>query len=224
MLREVRAEAIGAHAARVIVRPGRSGQPGQSAALGEVAIELGRRRRARLNALAVLAVTLAAGTVLAAVIAQRIGTDLTPPAVARDALNWLAGQFDSLADWWAARSTGQKILIGLGAAALVALSGGSLAFAFGASGVLTYGLEHGHGAADFMRDPAAATRNYLDTATPAQFALDAVEFGLTFAPGNFAGAAAGAASVPWRASTPTTRSHSWRAAGRCSPATGAPST
>ncbi len=191
MLREVREEAMGAVAARVVGVPGRAGIPGRPAAQLEVALELSRRLRFRLAALSVLAVIVAAGTVLAALVAQRVGTDLTPPAVAGDALHWLAGQFDSLSAWWAARTTGQKVLIGVGVTALFALSGGSLTLAFGASGVLTYGLEHGDSAADFMRHPGSATRRYLNSATPAQFALDALEFALTFAPGNFGGAAVG---------------------------------
>jgi len=74
---------------------------------------------------------------------------------------------------------------------LIALSGGSLGLAFGLSGVTTYALEHGHGAADLLRDPRTAVRDYLSTATPLEAVLDLLEFGLTFAPGNFAGAAAG---------------------------------
>jgi hypothetical protein len=62
---------------------------------------------------------------------------------------------------------------------------------FGVSGVATFLAEHAHGAADFTRNPAAATRSWLRTTTPAAAVLDLAEFGLTFAPGNFAGATTG---------------------------------
>lgn len=74
---------------------------------------------------------------------------------------------------------------------LIALSGGSLGLALGLSGVATYALEHGHGAADLVRDPRRATRDYLRTTTPLELLLGLGEFALTFAPGNFAGAAGG---------------------------------
>jgi len=153
-----------------------------------VRAELQARRRVRLVAAGALGIVLVVGLVLAAQIARNIGTDLTP---GNGLFGWLAGQFDSLGRWWAARSGAEKLLIGAGIAALIALSGGSLGFAFGVSGALTYTAEHARGAADFTRDPVGATRSWLDTTTPAELALELAEFGLTFAPGNFAGAAAG---------------------------------
>ena len=150
--------------------------------------EVRTRRRIRLLAVGALGLVLLVGLIVAAQVARGIGTDLTP---GNGLLGWLAGQFDSLGRWWAARSGGEKILIGVGVAALIALSGGSLGLAFGVSGALTYTAEHAQGAATFIRDPAAATRSWLNTTTPAAAALDLAEFGLTFAPGNFAGAAAG---------------------------------
>jgi hypothetical protein len=104
---------------------------------------------------------------------------------------WLAGKLDGLGDWWTGLGPTQQIGVAIAVAALIALSGGSLGVAFGISGVATYGIAHAHGAATFTRDPVSATRSYLTTTTPAGALLDAAEFALTFAPGNFAGAAAG---------------------------------
>jgi hypothetical protein len=156
--------------------------------VADLAGELVARRRFRMVTGLVLALVVLTGTVGAALVARRIGTDFTPGG---GPISWLAGQFDSLATWWASRSVGQKVLLGVGVAALVALSGGSLGLAFGVSGAATYLAEHGHGTADFLRNPAAATRSYLATTTPAAAGLDLAEFGLTFAPGNFAGALGG---------------------------------
>ncbi len=103
----------------------------------------------------------------------------------------MAAQLDGLAGWWDGLSVGEQIAVGIGIAALVALSGGSFGLAFGISGVATFLLDKGHGAADLSRDPRAATRSYLSTATPASLLLDGAEAALTFAPGNFAGAAGG---------------------------------
>jgi hypothetical protein len=150
--------------------------------------ELRSRRRFRLIAVGVLAVVLFAGIVLAALLARHLGTDLTPHG---GPLSWLAGQFDALAHWWDGRSLGEKIFIGLGIAALIALSGGSLTLAMGVSGAATYLAEHGEGAADLLRDPGAATRSWWNTTTPAGMVLDLAEFGLTFAPGDLVGALAG---------------------------------
>ncbi len=171
LLREVRGQAIES------VVPG-----------GGLRDELRARRLTRLIAVAGLALLLFAASVVAVLLARRIGTDLTPGA---GLLDWLAGQFDGLARWWSRRSLAEKILIGAGIAALVGLSGGSFGLALGVSGVATYAAEHGRGTADFIRDPGSATRSWLDTTTPAEAGLDLLEFGLTFAPGNFAGAATG---------------------------------
>lgn len=104
---------------------------------------------------------------------------------------WLAGVLDSLGNWWHDQPLGTQIAIGVGVAALVALSGGSLAFAFGVSGVLTWGLDKSHGLATFVRDPEQATTDYLITATPAQLAGDTLGVALTFGPGAFGGAVLG---------------------------------
>jgi hypothetical protein len=104
---------------------------------------------------------------------------------------WLAGVLDALAGWWNSLGVGGQIAVGVGLAALIALSGGSLGLAFGVSGAATYLLDHGHGLASFSRDPAAATRHYLTATTPQGAVVDLDEFVLTFAPGNLAGAAGG---------------------------------
>lgn len=104
---------------------------------------------------------------------------------------WLAGVLDSLADWWHDQPLLAQLAIGAGIAALVVLSGGSLMLGIGISGVLTWGLDHSAGIAAFTRNPRQAARDYLTTATPAQLAADTLGFALTFAPGNFAGAATG---------------------------------
>jgi hypothetical protein len=137
------------------------------------------RRTSRAVAVLSLMVLLLLVTVYALVLACHIGTDLKPPTA------WLAGQFDGLAQWWHALSPLQKILVGAGVAALIALSGGSLGLALGGSGAFTYAAGHGAGAADFTRDPVGATRSWPATTTPAGVALDLAEFALTFAPGNF---------------------------------------
>jgi hypothetical protein len=108
-----------------------------------------------------------------------------------DRSRWLAGVLDSLGTWWHEQPPGTQLLIGVGIAALVTLSGGSLAFAFGVSGVLTWGLDKSHGIATFVRDPDQATTDYLLTATPAQLAADTLGVAPTFAPANFAGATIG---------------------------------
>ncbi len=105
--------------------------------------------------------------------------------------SWLAGLIEDLGRWWHDQPMSTQLLIGLGIAALVTLSGGSLAFAFGISGVLTWGLDKSGGIATFMRDPQRATRDYVLTATPAQVAADTLGVALTFAPANFAGATIG---------------------------------
>lgn len=110
---------------------------------------------------------------------------------ASDLLGWLAGVADSLIDWWDEQSPLTQIVIGAGIAALVVLSGGSLGLAMGVSGVLTWGLDKGHGIQTFVRDPGQATRDYVTTATPGTILADTLGFALTFAPTNFVGAGLG---------------------------------
>ncbi len=145
-----------------------------------------RRRLYRVVALGGLGGLLAAGLLLAPALASQIGPTLTATP-----FGWLAGALDALGTWWDGLGLGGQVAVGLGLAALIALSGGSLGLAFGASGAATYLLDHSHGLAAFSRDPATATRRYLATATPQGAVVDLGEFALTFAPGNLAGAAGG---------------------------------
>lgn len=188
MLREVRGQAIESVLPAATTGGGSLGDDGGWDVSRSVSDERRARQVTRLVAAAALAVTLFAASVVAVTVAQKIGVDLTPR---NGVLDWLAGQFDGLARWWSRRSLLEKILLGAAVAALVGLSGGSLGLALGISGVATYAAEHGLGAADFIRDPRAATRSYLNTTTPLDALVDLLEFGLTFAPGNFAGAATG---------------------------------
>ncbi len=104
----------------------------------------------------------------------------------------LSDALRSAGDWWHGLDPWQQILVTAAFAAIVAASGGSIGVAFGAAGVASFGLEHAHGAATFTEDPGTATRNYLETVTPAQAAWDAGETALTFGPGAFGGALLGA--------------------------------
>lgn len=142
-------------------------------------------RRRRLVALVALLALLWIALVQAPRLAAEIGSRPYGRAM------WLAGQFDALSSWWGDLSMGQQIAIGLGVAALVALSGGSLGLALGVSGILTWGLDKSAGIATFIRDPHEATRDYLTTATPTQLAADTLGFALTFGPGALGGAVAG---------------------------------
>lgn len=146
-----------------------------------------RTRPTRLVTATVLVLLLIAALVLAPLTATDIGTSLYRPGNP----DWLAGTLDGLGRWWHGLNPGQQIAVGVGIAAIIALSGGSLGLAFGIAGVATWGLDKTHGLATFTRNPEHATRDYLLTATPAQLAADTVGVALTFAPGNFAGAAVG---------------------------------
>ncbi|MFC0647133.1 PrsW family glutamic-type intramembrane protease [Cellulomonas phragmiteti] len=114
-----------------------------------------------------------------------------PNLLVKGDATYLAGLLENAGQWWSGLSPVQQIAVGVGVAAVVALSGGSLALAIGVSGAATYGLAHAAGAATFVRDPVRATADYVRTTTPLEAALDGGEFVLTFLPGNFAGAAAG---------------------------------
>lgn len=146
------------------------------------------RRRTTTRALALLGLAglLTAGLLLAPVLASQVGPTLTSPP-----FPWLAGALDALGNWWNGLGPAGQIAVGIGLAALIALSGGTLGLAFGLSGATTYLLEHAHGLATFSRDPAVATRRYLATTTPQGAIVDLGEFALHFAPANLAGATAG---------------------------------
>lgn len=149
-------------------------------------------RRRRWLAGGALGLLFIAALVIAPAVAADIGTSpylLWKPG-------WLAGAMDNLGTWWHGLSIGQQLAIGVGIAALVALSGGSLALAFGVAGVATWALDKSHGIATFTRNPAQATTEYVLTATPGQYIADTVGVVLTFVPGNFAGAAVGRKLAP----------------------------
>ncbi len=111
-----------------------------------------RRLLFRRVGLAGLTALLAAGLLLAPALASQIGPTLTAVP-----FPWLAGALDALGTWWDSLGLGGQIAVGVGIAALIALSGGSLGLAFGVSGAATYLLDHSHGLASFSRDPATAT-------------------------------------------------------------------
>lgn len=146
-----------------------------------------RRRRVRAAGLAVAGVLLLVGVVGSTLLAASIGPDLA----AEGESAWLAGGLDALATWWDDLSLWQQLAVGAALAAVLVLSTGSLGLALGASGIVTYGLSHGAGAADLVRDPRGATDSYLETATPGKVLLDVVEFVLTFGLGYGVGTAAG---------------------------------
>jgi RsiW-degrading membrane proteinase PrsW (M82 family) len=79
-----------------------------------------RRRRYRAVALLGLVVLLSAGLLLAPALARYIGPTLTATP-----FGWLAGALDALGGWWDGLGLGGQIAVGLGIAALIALSGGA---------------------------------------------------------------------------------------------------
>lgn len=156
----------------------------------ELLVELARgdrpARSYRIGGMVALAVLVVGAFVLGPLLAWQIGPSLEEPLG-----SWLAGQLESIGEWFAGLSFGQRVAVGIGIAALVALSGGSLGLALGVSGVATYLMSHGQGAGAFVRDPGGATRSYLATRSPAEMAWDVAETVLTFLPTNAAGAAGG---------------------------------
>lgn len=153
----------------------------------ELSAPAGARRTVRVAAAWTLGGLLLAGLVLGPLLALLVGEVPFDTTV-----TWLAAQLEGLGRWFNGLSLWQQVLVGVGVAALVGLSGGSLGLAFGLSGVATWTMSRGEGLAAFTRDPRTATRDYLTTTTPAGALLDLLDFALTFAPGNFAGAAVGA--------------------------------
>ncbi|MCC2319564.1 hypothetical protein [Cellulomonas xiejunii] len=136
-------------------------------------------------------ITVRRGVAAGAIVVLLLGALVLAPVTAAgldtlyDHPSWLAGVMDAIGRWWHSQSLGTQILVGAGVVALVALSGGSLGVALGASGVLTWGLDKSHGIATWLRDPRQATRDYLLTATPFQMVMDGVAIATTFAPGSF---------------------------------------
>lgn len=128
----------------------------------------GSRRSFRTAACFSWSAALVAGTAIAATLAEHLGMSVMVEGF------WLAGLLDRLADWWSSLGPGGQLALSAGLAALVVLSGGSFALAMGLAGGATWAAEHGHGLADFTRDPAAASRSFLANLTPQQ----AVGYGL----------------------------------------------
>ncbi len=142
----------------------------------------------RLTAGLAVAGIAAAVLLVAPAWARQIG-----PSLAAHQWVWFAGLLDQLAKWWDSQPFAMQMVYVFGIAALIALSGGSFGLAMFGSGIFAYVAEHGHGEADFVRDPAKSTRAYLASTTPQALVLDLLEFGLTFAPSGAVGAGAGRA-------------------------------
>ncbi|MBW3639711.1 MAG: DNA/RNA non-specific endonuclease [Actinobacteria bacterium] len=142
------------------------------------------RRRARALAGAAVLLLLVLGTVVATAVADSIGLSLTTSLDA----SWLAGLFDDLAQWWDAQPWYAKLAIGAGIAALVVLSGGTFGAALAVSGGATTLAAYGRGTADFIRDPRAATTDFVTTLTPQQ----AGAYGLELVAGRLIPAGIGA--------------------------------
>ena len=132
------------------------------------------RRLSRAVGIAGLIVLIAVGTWVAVRLTTHIGVSVTRAPT----LDWLAGLLDSLADWWASLGPVQQMLLIAGIAALIVLSGGTFGLALGVAGTAGFLATHGHGAADFVRDPRRATTDFLTNLTPQQLAGYAVEIAL----------------------------------------------
>lgn len=113
--------------------------------------------------------------------------------------NWFAGLFDALADWWNDQPFAVQLLLIVGAAALITLSGGTFGAALWGVGIAAYIAGHGHAVAALIRDPRKAIADYLSHASPGSVALDALELALTLFP---AGVGGRAGQLARRAMTP----------------------
>ena len=142
------------------------------------------RTRWRRQALVIATAAVASCLLLGVVVGLTIGSY----ASVVDEGVFFAGLLDSLASWWNNLGpAGQILLTALGVLALMSM-GASAALAMGAVGIATWFAEHGHGAADFMRDPRGATASYARNVTPGQLLLDVFDFATTFIPGSVLGA------------------------------------
>ena len=142
------------------------------------------RRRWALGALVAAAASVVACLAIGVVIGRSIG----PVASSPDDAVFFAGLLDGLASWWNNLGpAGQILLTALGVLALMSM-GASAALALGAVGVLTWFAGHGHGVADFMRDPRGATSSYMRNVTLSQLLMDVFDFATTFIPGSVLGA------------------------------------
>lgn len=154
-------------------------------------------------------------------ISQEVGEFLTTDG---DGM-FFAGLLEMLAEWWDGLGMGGQILLTALGVLLIMASGGSFALAMGATGILTWVAAHGAGLGSLLRDPAAAIKEYLSTATPEKLVLDIVDFALTFVPGSFMGRA-GHATAETLAKTRAMREKmgeaaEWAARGRAASESGA---
>lgn len=154
-------------------------------------------------------------------ISQEVGEFLTTDG---DGM-FFAGLLEMLAEWWDGLGMGGQILLTALGVLLIMASGGSFALAMGATGILTWVAAHGAGLGSLLRDPAAAIKEYLSTATPEKLVLDIVDFALTFVPGSFMGRA-GHATAETLAKTRAMREEmgeaaEWAARGRAASESGA---
>ena len=142
------------------------------------------RTRWRRQALVIATAAVASCLVLGVVVGLAIGSY----ASVVDEGVFFAGLMDGLASWWNNLGpAGQILLTALGVLALMSM-GASAALALGAVGVLTWFAGHGHGVADFMRDPRGATSSYMRNVTLSQLLMDVFDFATTFIPGSVLGA------------------------------------
>ncbi len=148
------------------------------------------RRRWALAALAIAVVV----ALVCLGVGGALGRVIGPDVIDADDTLFFAGLLDSLASWWDSLGLGGQILLtALGVVALMSL-GASGALALGAFGVFAWAAEHGHGVADFMRDPRQATVDYLRTVTLGQLLWDVLDFATTFIPGSALGLGARSAA------------------------------
>lgn len=146
---------------------------------GEPATRTRWRRQAMVIATAAVASCLVLGVV--------VGLAIGSYASVVDEGVFFAGLLDGLASWWNNLGpAGQILLTALGVLALMSM-GASAALALGAVGVLTWFAGHGHGVADFMRDPRGATASYMRNVTLSQLLMDVFDFATTFIPGSVLG-------------------------------------
>lgn len=145
-------------------------------AMGRAAPVETRRSRwvARLLAVSAGALLLGAATWLA----TRLATEIGLSVIDIPGLDWLAGLLDRLADEWNKLGPLGQILIIAGIAALIVFSGGSFGVALTIAGGAGFLATHGHGAADFVRNPRRATTAFITNLTPQQLAGYALEIAL----------------------------------------------
>jgi len=176
-------------------------------ALRETAMDhaAGQVRPGRARVLAVLA---GAGLVVVALgVAPWLASGAGPGLLHTDA-GWLPGVLTQLSQYWNSLPIGKQIMVSLALGFMFALAMGPIGW--GVAGVLTWGLSHGAGIVTFVKDPRAATDDYLANLTPVQLLADGLDAVLTFAPGNQTSPPALARwPVAWPTRPPSTRSVLW---------------